>query len=311
MSPPSLPSLFVSHWQPSPSLNLIAVAYLVLYLVAVARVWRGGGPWPAARTLSFAAGIGCVLIALESGLDSYDDRMLSVHMVQHMLLLLVAPLLVLLGRPALLALRALPSARRPALARTLNRVGTYTGPVACLVAFSAILLLTHLPAFYDATLRSPALHGLEHALYLLAGLLLWWPLLDVDPSPRRRVGGFGRLLYVLAAMPPMALVGAYLNRAPTLVYPAYAAPAHALGISAVADQQQAGAIMWVAGNTIVIAVGLAAALAALVADERRQQAREAREDARPSADAEGRAGGARAGGAQAAAGGPTTAGART
>jgi putative membrane protein len=306
MSPPSLPSLFVSHWRPSPSLNLIAAVYLVLYLVATARVRRAGGRWPAARSVSFAAGIGCVLIALESGLDSYDDRLLSVHMIQHMLLLLVAPLLVLLGRPALVALRALPPARRPALARTLNRVGSYTGPVACLVAFSAILLLTHLPAFYDATLRSPALHGLEHALYLLAGLLLWWPLLDVDPSPRRRVGGFGRLLYVLAAMPAMALVGAYLNRDQTLAYPAYTAPAHALRVSAVADQQQAGAIMWVAGNTIVIAVGLAAALAALVADERRQQAREARDDARARAEV-----GAHAAGAQAAAGGPTTAGART
>jgi putative copper resistance protein D len=137
-------------------------------------------------------------------------------------------------------------------------------------------VLTHVPAFYDATLRHPALHDAEHTLYLVAGLLLWWPLLDADPVPAHRLGGLGRLVYLLATMPPMAIVGAYLNRHLTLVYPAYAPPAHSMGISAVVDQQQAGAIMWVAGSVIVIAVGLWMAIAALVAEERRQQAREAR-----------------------------------
>ncbi len=84
---------------------------------------------------------------------------------------------------------------------------------------------------------------------------------------------------MMAAMAPMALVGAYLNRHATLVYAAYGPPARALGISALNDQAQAGAIMWVAGDVIMVVVGLWAALAALVADERRQQAREAREGA--------------------------------
>jgi cytochrome c oxidase assembly factor CtaG len=106
---------------------------------------------------------------------------------------------------------------------------------------------------------------------------LWWPLLDGDPVPAHRLGGLGRIVYMLAAMPAMALVGAYLNRHPSLVYPAYGPPARALGISAVVDQQQAGAIMWVAGSAIMTAVGLWSALSALVAEERRQQAREARE----------------------------------
>ena len=145
----------------------------------------------------------------------------------------------------------------------------------CLAAFSAVLVVTHLPAFYDATLLHPALHEAEHALYLIAGLLLWWPLLDADPVPAHRLSGFGRLVYLLATMPPMAIVGAYLNRHPTLVYPPYGAPARTMGISAVVDQQQAGAIMWVAGSAIVIAVGLWVTIAAIVAEERRQQAREA------------------------------------
>jgi putative copper resistance protein D len=222
------------------------------------------------------AGLACIVIALDSGIDAYDERLVSVHMVQHMLLLLVAPLLLLSGRPVILALRAIPGRRRRALAAILYRLAVLTRPLVCLAVFSAVLVATHLPAFYEATLRHPALHDAEHALYVLAGLLLWWPLLDADPVPAHRLSGFGRLVYLLATMPAMAILGAYLNRHLTLVYPSYGPPARAMGISAIVDQQQAGAIMWVAGSAVVIAVGLWAVIAALVAEERRQQAREAR-----------------------------------
>jgi putative membrane protein len=275
MRDPSLPVLFVSHWHVSWSLMALGALYTGVYVWAAVR--RTPGRWPVRRTFAFLSGIACVLVALQSGVDTYDERLQSVHMTQHMLLLLLAPLLLLAGRPALLALRALPPGPgRRGLARALERAGHLARPLPCLATFSAVLVLTHVPAFYSATLRSGTLHGLEHALYLFAGLVLWSPLLDVDPSPRRRLGGFGRLIYMLGAMPAMALVGAYLNRHPSLVYPAYGPPAHALGISAVADQQQAGAIMWVAGNLIMIAVGLWAAFAAMLAEERRQQARDAR-----------------------------------
>jgi putative membrane protein len=273
MSPPSLPALLVSHWRLTWSLDLQAAVYVVLYLWGTSRV-RGGWPWR--RTLSFVAGIGCVLVALQSGLDTFDDRLLSVHMVQHMLLLLLAPVLLLGGRPAILALRALPARRRRPWARALASMRPVTAPVSCLAVFYAVVLLTHVPSFYAATLRHPAVHDLEHALYLLGGLLMWWPILDGDPVAAHRLGGLGRLVYMLAAMPPMALVGAYLNRHASLLYPAYGPPAHALGISALADQADAGAIMWVIGNVVMLAVGLWAAVAALLAEERRQQAREAR-----------------------------------
>ncbi len=275
MSPrgPSIPELFVSHWTLSAPLTVLAVGYAALYLSAVARV---RARWPVRRSLAFLGGIGCVLVALESGIDAFDDQLLSVHMVQHMLLVLIAPLLLLSGHPATLALRALPSQRRPRVARTLARAGRRLGPLPALAVFSAVLVGTHLPAFYDAALRHPALHDAEHALYLFAGIVLWWPILDGDPAPHRRLGGLARLGYLLAAMPVMALIGAYLNRHPTIVYAAYAAPARALGISAVTDQQQAGAIMWVIGNTIMVLVGLWAVMASLVAEERRQRSRDAR-----------------------------------
>jgi putative membrane protein len=273
VSAPSLPSLLISRWRPEWTLDVAAAAFALVYIGATARL---SSRWPRRRTASFVAGIACVLVALQSGIDSFDDQLLSVHMVQHMLLAMLAPLLLLGGRPVILALRALPARRRPRLARALDRLRPVTAPAPCILAFSAVLVGTHLPAFYDATLRHPALHEAEHALYLIAGLLLWWPIVDGDPVPAHRLGGLGRILYMLAAMPAMALVGAYLNRHPTLIYPPYGPPAGALGISAVVDQQQAGAIMWVAGSMMMAAVGLWSVARALIAEERRQRARDAR-----------------------------------
>jgi putative membrane protein len=273
MSMPSLPSLLVSHWQLAWSLDVEAAAAASLYLWATRRVRVH---WPVHRTVSFLAGIGCGLVALQSGIDAYDEQLLSVHMVQHMLLLLVVPVLLLAGQPLLLALRALRPRHRKALARALTRSRPYLGPAPSMVFFSAVILITHLSSFYDATLRHGALHDFEHGLYVVAGLLVWWQILGADPVPSHRLGGLGKLVYMLVAMVPMALVGAYLNRHATLVYPAYGPPARSLGISALNDQSQAGAIMWVLGNTIMAVVGVCGAVAALVADERRQRARDAR-----------------------------------
>ena len=142
--------------------------------------------------------------------------------------------------------------------------------------FSAVVAGTHVPAFYDATLRHPLLHDGEHAAYLLVGLLLWWPIMGADPAPSRSMNGLVLLGYVIVAMLPMEVIGAYLSRQLTLVYPAYALPSHDLGISAVLDQQHAGAIMWVAGGVVFVVVGLWCAVRSLVAEERRQQTRDRR-----------------------------------
>jgi putative copper resistance protein D len=217
-----------------------------------------------------------VILALQSGIDAYDDRMLSVHMVQHMLLLLIAPPLLLGGRPLILALRAMSPGPRRSFANAVDTARAYTGPFPSLAFFGVVVVLTHLPSFYDATLRDPTLHDCEHALYLVAGLLMWSPLLDADPAPRHRLNGLGKLAYLIAAMLPMALVGAYLNRHATLVYTGYGPPARALGISALHDQAEAGAIMWVVGNSIMVIVGLWSAVATMVTEERRQIARESR-----------------------------------
>jgi putative membrane protein len=274
-------SLLFSHWELTPSVMVPVAGFALLYLAATR---RAATCWPRRRSASFLAGLACLLIALRSGIDAYDDRLLSVHMVQHMLILLLAPLLLHGGRPVVLALSALPPARRARPARILARTRPFTTPAVALVVFGAVVVFTHLPAFYDAAVRHDWIHYGEHLLYLVAGLLMWSPLVDGDPAPRHRLSGLGRFGYLIVAMLPMALVGAYLNRSASLAYPAYGPPAHALGISALNDQAQAGAIMWVVGNSIMVAVGLWAALAAMVAEERRLLTREGRSASLVSGD---------------------------
>lgn len=270
MSAPQLLTLLWRHWQPAPLPDVLAAATMLVYLAGVRRTRR----WSAWRTLSFAAGIAVTLIAVQSGLGAEDDRLLSVHMVQHLLLLEIAPLLVLGGRPVLLMLRAVPRRLRPGLARRLLGLRRVTHPVVCLSAFTFLLAIWHTPGMFDATLRQSWLHDAEHLSFLLAGGLVWWPVLDGDPMPGRRLDGVSRLVYVMVAMLPMTLLGAFLTRDPSLLYAGYAAPAHMLGISAIADQQQAGAIMWVLGSSAMIVAGIWQAMAALAAEERRQQVRE-------------------------------------
>ncbi|HLH13758.1 MAG TPA: cytochrome c oxidase assembly protein [Solirubrobacteraceae bacterium] len=266
-SAPNLLALPFEHWESEWAIDAEAAVACALYAWGVLRVRR----WRAVWCCSFLAGVGIVLVALQSGVDAYDDRLLSDHMVQHMLLLFAAPPLLLLGRPVTLALRG---PRRHALARVLIRARPLTNPYVLVPVFSLVLLLTHLTGFYEVTLRHQLVHDFEHAIFLAVGLLFWTPLLDANPLATRRLGGVGRLVYVLAAMPAMAAIGAYLNRSPTLVYPAYGPPARALGVSALADQAQAGAIMWVGGGVTLVAAGLYLAMAAMSAEERRLQARE-------------------------------------
>lgn len=274
MTAPGIPELLVRHWVASWPLNGDSVFLAAIYVIAA----RRAGHWPWQRTVAFIAGLLAVAVALESGINSYDDRLLSVHMVQHLILLEVAPVLLLCGRPVALALRTLPPGERRNLGRAMVRVRRFATPPACLAAFTAVVLGTHVPGFFDATVTDQTLHDAEHLVYLLAGVIMWWPLFG-EPAPSQRLGGIAALIYVTASMLPMTLIGAYLNRDESLFYPAYALPTRSLGVSPVLDQQHAGALMWVAGTTIMAWVGLAGVAASMLAAERRQRARDLREAA--------------------------------
>ncbi|HET9721250.1 MAG TPA: cytochrome c oxidase assembly protein [Solirubrobacteraceae bacterium] len=267
--PPSLPHLLISHWSLSLLPTVYGCAAALLYLTGVSRSRR---PWPLHRTACFLAGIGSVWVALESGLDAYDGRLLSVHMVQHLILLVIAPVLLLCGRPTLLVLRTVRPSLRWRLGRSLVSLRAITRPAGCLLTFFLVVLATHIPAFYDATLASPALHEAEHMLYLLSGLLLWWPVLGGDPAPSRRLDGLLQLAYVNLAMLPMEAIGIYLTRATTVVYAPYRLAARGLGINALTDQAHAGGIMWVWGGVVMAIAVVWSSMHAMVQEERRLQA---------------------------------------
>jgi len=184
----------------------------------------------------------------------------------------VAPPLIVVGRPLELGLRVVSGAPRRALA---SAVRTHVSPLATWSAFTIVMGVSHLPPVYDAAVRHAPLHELEHSLYLVSALLFWLPMLD----GRHPIGMVGRLLYLILAMPVMAVIGVRLQEARHLVYPVYAQPARGLHVSALADQVRAGAIMWVAGATLIAAAALLVAWLALQAEEQRARRREAYEDA--------------------------------
>jgi putative copper resistance protein D len=223
--------------------------------------------------VAFLAGLASSLVALQSGLGAYDDSLLSVHMVQHVILLLIAPLLLLWGRPVMLALRGLPRGGRARLAAAMVRLRPLGHWIVGLVVFYVVVLVPHIPVLYDAALRRPGLHDLEHLLFLGGGLIFLWPLFGA-PAHRGALSSVGGLCYVIAAMPSCALAGAYLNQAAGVVYAPYLAADRLVGIHALSDQREAGALMWVGAHLILTFVALWVLGTKLMAEERRQQVRD-------------------------------------
>jgi putative membrane protein len=240
---------------------VIAASALAIYAALYAAGIRRAARWPATRTAAFAAGLAIVAVALLSPLDDAAERRLSAHMAQHLLLGLAAPLLLVAGAPARLALAALRGRERRMLARTLRALPLR--PAAGWAAFTAVMLGTHLTGIYELAVRDPFVHALEHAASLLAGLLFWAPLVAADPIPHPP-GPAARLAWLLAAMPPMGLVGARLLTG-GVAYPSY---------PSLADQRTAAGLMWGAGSLLMAAATVWIVFAAAVREEQRQRRRE-------------------------------------
>lgn len=243
-----------------------ALAATALAYLAAARRARG---WRTAPTVAFLAGLALLAGALASPLHAEAEARLSAHMVQHLLLTLAAPPLLVFGRPLALMLRGGPvPARRPLAGVLRSRPAAVLGhPAAALALFAGVLVATHVPAFYDAALRHDALHDLEHVVYLASSLVFWQVVLAPEPHPHA-ASPLVRMLLVLAAMLPMAAVGVALLLADSVVYPSY-------GAAALDDQRAGAAIMWLWGTLALAVAVIAAGWWAVVREHRRQLAREA------------------------------------
>ena len=217
----------------------------LLYYLGLRR--RVGGRRAGRDALLFAAGLGALVIALVSPLASLDQELFWAHMSQHVLLLAVVPPLILLGRPWSTMSRVLPTGLRRTTARVVVRRLRMSPPIA-LVLFCGVLVAWHIPALYNATLASSAVHVLEHALFLATGLLFWSQLIDSPPF-RSALDAPRRALYGAIGMAVGSAVGLVLAVASTPLYAAYGdLPSRPGGISALADQHLAAGIMWVPGS---------------------------------------------------------------
>lgn len=267
---PSLGRIATS-WQPAPAVLAFCALAAALYSAGIVRRAR---PWPAQRTLAFMFGLLAVIVALDSGVEVYADQLVSIHMVQHLVLTLVAAPLLAAGAPVRLALGATRGAARSRLASTIASlpVRTLAHPPSSWLLFVGVIVGWHLSPLYDLSLRHPLLHELEHVVMLTTAMLFWAQVLGADPLPHR-LGALGRLLYLLAAMPAMSVVGVWLVSSHALRYPAYGAPARALEISPLRDQHVAGVIMWGA-DALLGAIALAIACHALLQEERLAAARD-------------------------------------
>ena len=213
---------------------------------------------PQWRLAAFLNGSIFVWIAIGSPLTAFDDASLTVHMLQHLLLMSVAPPLILLGAPQLPLLHGLPhSVARKIVGPVLRSVPVkrlgliVTNPAFCWLAASLVLVGWHVPAVFELALRWEWLHELEHASFVIAGLLFWWPVIQPWPSvvrwPRWSVP-----LYLFAATLPCDALSAFLAFCDRVVYSPYLSAPRIFAWSPLEDQQCAATLMWVSVTLILL-----------------------------------------------------------
>jgi cytochrome c oxidase assembly factor CtaG len=252
-----------SGWSIQLPLAYVAIAAMLYWVGGRGYSRAASQPWW--RTACFFGGLLTIVVALETPIDTYADQLFWVHMLQHVLLLTVAPPLILLGRPWPRMWRALPLRTRTTVGRTLVRsrwtapIRTLTGPWPAWILFNLTFVLWHIPGAYNLTLTSSTAHDLEHAMFFFTGLLFWARVIDPGPLRPRLVWPM-RIAYVVSAMVVGWALAITLVLVPHPVYPHYAHLAHRPGgISALTDQQLAGGVMWVLGSlsyTIAMMVGV-------------------------------------------------------
>lgn len=235
------------HWS-----TVIGIAALAALYLWRARHAPPDSPAPNTPTglekLSFFSGLLVMFGSLNGPIHDLSDTFLfSAHMVQHLLLTLLLPPLLLAGTPGWM-LRPL---LRP---RAVRAVAAFvTRPVMCFTIFNVVFAAWHIPLLYNAAMANHNIHIVEHLMFMAAAVIMWWPFMSPLPE-LPRLAYPGQMLYCFVMTLPMSVVAIYVAMADHLLYPAYAAAPRVWGLSPMADQQLGGLIMWIPGGIIFYAI---------------------------------------------------------
>jgi putative membrane protein len=234
-------------WSIHPSTVIGLGALAALY------VWRAsrGGPGETvsgARRLSFFSALFVIFASLNGPIhDLADNYLFSGHMVQHLLLTMLMPPLLIAGVPGWMLRPLLANRIVGAIARKLTR------PFACFLIFNVVIAAWHVPALYNSAMENHDVHILEHLMFMAAAVLMWWPLASQLPE-LPRLAYPGQMLYCFLMTIPMSVVAIYITMADTVLYPFYSSAPRIMKLSPLEDQLLGGLIMWVPGGFIFIII---------------------------------------------------------
>jgi cytochrome c oxidase assembly factor CtaG/putative copper export protein len=292
--PPTLFNLLTA-WRFDLIFGTLAIALAVMYLLGVRKLLARGDEWPMGRVVAWLAGCAVILFATSSGIGRYAPAMFSVHMETHMMLSMLAPVLLVLGGPVTLALRALPVAgkdgipgpREWLLALVRSPLSRFlTNPIVALVLFVGSFYLLYFSGLFDWALDKHWAHLVMNAHFLLVGYIFYWPVIGIDPSPRR-MPHIARLGMVFASLPFHAFFGVILMSMQTVIgerfYQLLALPWNADLLS---DQRLGGGIAWAAGELPLLIVLVALLVQWARADDREARRQDRRADAEGDTDRE-------------------------
>jgi putative membrane protein len=267
VAPPNL------SWSPQPGVligvALVGGAYLARWQRVRKTSPRPGADAPVWRLSCFAAALLVTIVALISPVDALADQLFFMHMIQHMLLLDIAPILAILGftkvilRPVTRAVRDIE-----------HRAGPFAHPAFAVLLYIGVIWTWHVPAAYDFAVTHPTVHVLEHTTFLIAGGLYWWHLLSPIRA-RMRLHGMGPVAYMGSTKLFVGALGMGLAFAPVALYPYYAHHARVWGISALQDQSLAGIIMAIE-QSLVMGIALVVLFVRMLAESEREQVRRER-----------------------------------
>ena len=234
-------------WSIHPStgigLGVLAAIYLWRARQATPEEKLSGG-----RKLSFFAALFVIFASLNGPLhDLSDNYLFSGHMVQHLLLTMLMPPLLITGVPGWMLRPMLRNSVIGSIAKRLTR------PITCFLIFNVVIAGWHLPVFYNAAMENHGIHIVEHLMFMAAAVLMWWPLTSQLPE-LPRLAYPGQMLYCFLMTLPMSIVAIYITMADSVLYPFYSSAPRIMKLSPMEDQLLGGLIMWVPGGLLFVII---------------------------------------------------------